>query len=1135
MKPDPNITETNPFPVLKIPFFRILIWFIAIAVFSCKPSSDENAFFRLLPAGDTGIDFINEINIDENFNILDFDYIYNGGGVAVGDFNNDGLPDIFFTGNKVSSKLYLNLGQMKFKDISAVAGIETNTWTEGVTLVDINHDGLLDIYVSVSNRDENNPDPNLLFVNQGLDGNGIPIFREMAAEYRIDDRGYNTQAAFLDYDQDGFLDLYILSNALETFQRNTSRPRETTGKGKSNDKLYRNNGDGTFSDVSKEAGILIEGYGLGLAISDINRDGYPDIYVANDFITNDILYINNGDGTFSNQIDTMLRHQSFNAMGVDIADFNNDGLVDIMVLDMFPPDNYRQKTMFSPTANYDLYMSNLSKGYEPQYVRNTLQLNRGNGLFSEIGFLAGVAQTDWSWSPLFADFDNDGHKDLFVSNGYGKDVTDLDHINFKQGLGPFSTPEQRREMLLEGMEGLKEVSLPNYIFLNNQDLTFSDKSQEWGMNYGSISNGAVYADLDNDGDLDLLVNNLNDHAFLYQNMMREKNPEKSSFLKFSLKGPEHNSMGLGAVLELEFHTEKGLQKQFYEHYPTRGYKSFVEPIAHFGLGTGADSVRLRVTWPGGKSQSLDIAELNTLIHLAYENASEFQEENNPETPLSLEEVSAHLGINHVHQHRVYNDFNRQILLPHKHSENGPGIAVGDINGDGLDDFFIGGSAGFPRMAFIQDKTGKFMQKEVFTELEADDMGCLLIDIDHDGDLDLYVVSGGSRLPEGDKSYQDRLYLNDGQGNFTRFEKGIPGTEFSGAAITAADITGDGNLEFFIGGRVSPGKYPLTPKSMILGFNDGEFHELTETLIPGLEDIGMVTAALWTDFDRDGLVDLIVVGEWMPVTFFRQLRAGKQISFEDITDIMSPAGSSGWWNSIYPIGTDERGNQQYVLGNAGKNTRWQVDKNSPLLLIADDFDSNQSIDPIMFTHLVDGMYPVAGRDKLVSQVPSWKNRFLRYAEFAQYGLEEFFTPKQRETALEFRAETFESVLMKIDSSGNCRLFPLATEAQFAPTFGIHFDYLEDQLFLIGNFYGNETETGRYDASIGNVLIPDQAGNFTNNSRNTGFLVQGEGRALSSLVSSQGESIILASQHQNKLQAFKSTETKTNQKHLELEPG
>ncbi|MBW3468407.1 VCBS repeat-containing protein [Arthrospiribacter ruber] len=1094
------------------PYLTLILAFSFFVACSNKENPDQ--LFQLLSPNQTGLNFKNEIQIDEDFNILDFDYIYNGGGVAVGDFNNDGLPDIFFAGNQVSSKLYLNDGNMKFRDISKASNISTKSWAEGATLIDINNDGLLDIYVSVSNRDESNPDPNLLFVNQGINEDGIPVFEEMAAAYGIDDRGYNTQAAFFDYDKDGFLDLYILSNALEAFQRNTSRPREMTGRGKSNDKLYKNNGDGTFTEVTKEAGILIEGYGLGLAISDINQDGYPDIYVANDFITNDILYINNGDGTFTNKIDEMLKHQSFNAMGVDIADYNNDGLVDIMVLDMLPPDNYRQKTMFAPTENYDLYMSNLSKGYEPQYVKNTLQLNRGNGKFSEIAHLAGVAQTDWSWAPLFFDMDNDGQKDLFISNGYGKDITDLDHINFTQSFGPFTSPEERRAMLLDALSNLDEVSLPNYVFRNKGNLLFEDKSKEWGMLHASISNGAAFADFDNDGDLDLVINNFNDEAYLYHNKTREKQPGEAAYLKIRLEGQENNRMGLGTFLELSYESKGKEIRQFYEHYPTRGYKSFVEPMAFFGLGKDPVNTKLKVTWPDGKVQQLDKLPQDTVLTIAYSESYENPREENEKMEPEFLEVSEEIGLIHSHQHRTFNDFNRQVLLPHKHSENGPGMAVGDVTGNGLDDLFVGGSAGFPRVLFLQNAGGNFQKKELFEEEQADDMGCLLIDLDGDGDLDLYVVSGGSRYVLGHEAYQDRVYWNDGKGNFKKAEGVLPEMRNSGSVVTAADIDGDGQMELFVGGRISPGRYPETPESYLLKFNGEKFEDISGDFLPDQGKLGMVTSALWTDFDNDGLVDLIVLGEWMPVTFLKQMRSNNKIKFSKVNKELGPKFSNGWWNSIVQVGQ-----QEYILGNLGRNNRWNVNKNTPMKMFAADFDGNGSIDPIIFSHQLDGHYPIASRNMLVAQVPRWKNRFLKFSGYANTQLDDFFNTDLPEDTTQDTAYIHDNVYMYLGTEGKFELEPLPVVAQFAPIYGVHFDNFTGKAMGIGNFYGNETVTGRYDASYGTLLEKNGKGSWTTNHlAGSGFLVEGEGRSLVELQRAEGAALFVAAQHRGKLKSF-----------------
>ncbi|WP_338222935.1 VCBS repeat-containing protein [Algoriphagus confluentis] len=1070
-----------------------------------------------MPAAQTGVTFSNEISITEEFNVLDFDYIYNGGGVAAGDFNGDGLTDIFFTGNQVSSRLYLNQGNFTFLDVTDQARVSTSSWIEGATLVDINNDGLLDIYLSVSNRDQTFPDPNLLFINQGNNEEGVPRFKEMAEVFGLADRGYNTQAAFFDYDLDGDLDVYLLSNALESFQRNVSRPRNKSGKGKSNDKLYRNNGDGSFSDVSLEAGILIEGYGLGISIADINQDGFPDIYVANDFLTNDILYINRGDGTFENQISDMLDHQSFNAMGVDIADFNNDSLADILVVDMFPPDNIRQKTMFAVTENYDLYQANLSLGYEPQYARNTLQLNRGKGIFSEIGFLAGVSQTDWSWSPLFADLDNDGWRDVFISNGYGKDITDLDYINFTQNLGPFTTPEERRKLQLEGLSKLKEVRLNNFVFKNNTDLTFEDKSKEWGIVHPSISNGVAYADLDNDGDLDLIINNLNDKAFIYRNLSAEKFPEKAKYLKVQLQGPPSNTQGFGAKIWVEFDKENAKQAIYYEHYPTRGYKSFVEPYPHFGLGQARKVTSLRILWPDGKQQILQDLEPNQRLVLSYTNATPQLLPERQEIPSPYyREVSNQLGINHSHTHIPYKDFNRQRLLPHKHSENGPGITVGDVNGDGLEDFFVGGSQNNPGVFFLQEKNGSFSKRPLAEEYPYDDMESSLFDLDQDGDLDLYLVSGGSRYEEGSQYYQDRIYLNDGKGNFTLKEGLLPDLPISGSSVSTFDFDGDGLTDILIGGRIVPGKYPYPASSKLLKNMGGKFIDVTQELCPDLNQIGLVSAARWTDFDQDGKVDFILTGEWMPIKFFRQEHHNGKIIFTDITAQIGPEHSKGWWTSIFPKDLDGDGRPEYLLGNFGRNIRWKASPESPLKLIAKDFDQNQSVDPILFQFMEDGYFAVPGRDAVVSQIPSWKNRFLIYSDYGSFRMDQFFHGVDLEQAIILEGETFETSYLKQDSTGRFKLIPLPIEAQFAPVFG--FTSNENELLAIGNFFGNETVTGRYDALKGLTFFLDKENMKFQTLNLSGFLVRGQGRAMASLMHGSGKTLILISQHNGPLLVF-----------------
>jgi hypothetical protein len=1104
---------------------RFILPFFLLNLLGCGQKNADTLFVLLAPE-DTGIDFNNKLIESDSLNVLDFDYLYNGAGVAIGDFNRDGLPDIFFSGNQVSCRLYLNEGNMEFRDVTKQAGLETHQWAEGVTLVDLNNDGYLDIYISVSSRERNPTDPNLLYMNKGLDGEGIPVFGEEAAAYGIDDRGYNTQAQFFDYDRDGDLDLYILSNAMETFQRNTSRPREMGGRGKSTDKLYRNNGDNSFTDISKAAGILIEGYGLGVAISDIDGDGWPDIYVANDFLTNDLLYMNNGDGTFTNKIAKMIKHQSFNAMGVDMADYNNDGLVDIVVLDMMPPDNLRQKTMFAPTENYDLYFTNLGKGYEPQVVRNTLQLNRGDGSFSEIGQLAGIYQTDWSWAPLFADFDNDGWKDLFVSNGYGKDITDMDFVDFSRNLGPFQTPEERKKILLDGIGQLGEVSIPSFIYKNRGDLTFEDVSVPWGITHPAISNGAAFADLDNDGDLDLVLNNLNKPAFIYENQLnREKGDSvaNTNFLKIKLKGTAPNIGGIGAKIHLFYTTEKGKAKQYYEHYPSRGYKSYMDQQIHFGLGGVAQLDSLQIIWPDGRMQQLYTVTSGQTLLLDYQQAEE-PGEYPEESPVPVfEEISEQLGLAHVHQAKEYIDFKSQRLIHHKQSEFGPGMAVGDVNGDGREDFFIGGSAGFPGKLYMQEPQGSFSSTTLGDSLSYDDMGCLFFDANGDGFLDLYVASGGSRYPVGAPEYGDRLYINDGKGHLAQVEGGLPEMLSSSSVVIAADYDQDGDLDLFVGGRAQPKQYPLPAPSYLLNNNDGIFTDVTPEEGPELVDIGLVTDALWTDWDGDGKMDLILTGEWMPITLLRQvLSPDGQRTFEK-ADPPGLMDSHGWWNSLKAGDFDGDGDTDYMAGNLGLNTRWKASEREPLSLYAKDFDGNGSMDPIMFQYLQGEKWAVPGRGALTGQIPSMKGQFTSYRTYASTPFKNFFTPEQLENALVLHSYNFSTSLIENKGDGDFTLNPLPTEAQFSPVFGMSTeDFNRDghlDLLMIGNFYGNETITGPHDASQGNYLLGNGDGTFWPVPvQESGWKVPGNARSLIRLQAGKGEPLYLASQYADTLKVY-----------------
>ncbi|QHT68170.1 VCBS repeat-containing protein [Rhodocytophaga rosea] len=1121
--------------------------FICYCFFSgCTQETEQKqVLFELLPSSYTGIQFKNNIVESDSLSILTFEYIYNGGGVAIGDINNDNLPDIYFTGNQQSGKLYLNKGDMKFEDITQKAGVQTKLWSEGVAMVDINNDHLLDIYISTSSRNNAFPAHNLLFINKGN-----LTFTEESAAYGLADTGYNTQAAFFDYDHDHDLDVYLLSNAIEGFNRNITRPKKTKGEGKSTDKLYRNNGNGTFTNVSAEAGILIEGYGLGIATGDLNKDGWTDVYTSNDFLSNDLIWINNGKGSFTNKISTMLKHQSYNGMGVDIADFNNDALPDIIGLDMLPETNKRQKLMFG-SMNYDRFRLNLDMGYEPQYVRNTLQLNNGNNTFSEIGQLAGVHNTDWSWNALFADYDNDGWKDLLITNGYGKDITDQDYTVYSRAVSQFGTEQSIKMQLVEGLEQISEVKLPNYLYKNNGNLTFSDKSADWGMVHASISNGAAYSDLDNDGDLDLVVNNLNEEAFIYRNASEKL--IKNNFLKIKLLGDSLNAYGIGAKILLK-HQGK---KQYYEHYLSRGYKSSMDPIIHFGMGNIHTVDSIEITWPDGKYELITNVPCNQRITLEYKNAGTEQETITVSNTL-FQEVSAKTGIQYKHQEKDFVDFSRQPLIPFKHSQNGPGLAVADIDGNGLEDFYVGGASGQPGTLFYQQPDGKFKSRILQQQTKyEEEMGVLFFDADGDTDQDLYVVSGGSEFPQQSRYYQDQLYINDGKGNFSKDSLALPDNTTSGSCVIAADYDKDGDLDLFVGGRVSPARYPLVPRSYVLENNQGKFTDVTDKICSQLKEVGMVTSALWTDFDNDSQIDLVIAGEWMPVSFFKNVQ-GKLVLWNADEGKVSPqstvdspqknsssenkslnhpithslSASSGWWNSIAAGDFDNDGDTDYVLGNLGLNSKFKATMQEPVSMYAKDFDSNGSLDPVLSYYIQGKNYPAHPRDDMIDQIIPMRGRFPRYADYASATIDQVFTSEELQGTYVLKAYQLQSSYAENLGNGKFRLKPLPMEAQFAPVFGIlPGDFNGDgnlDLLLSGNSYASEILTGWYDASIGLYMEGDGKGNFKPVHVNkSGFMIEKDAKALVQLYTSKNQPLLIASNNNDSLRVFSMSEVSLKQ--------
>ncbi|UWX56044.1 VCBS repeat-containing protein [Maribacter litopenaei] len=914
-----------------------LLLIIGLTAISCQKEKEK--LFTLISPDSSGIDFNNKIVETDSFNILTSEYIFNGGGVAIGDFNNDDKPDIFFSGNQVSNKLYLNEGNFKFLDISKQANVEaSDKWSTGITLVDINKDNLLDIYVCAAMLESEAEKTNMLFVNQGVNKEGIPTFKEMAKEYGIADTGNSMGATFFDYDKDGLLDLYVLNNVDIHVLPSNYRKKITDGSALSNDRLYHNNGDGTFTDVTLKAGITIEGYGLGLAIADINYDNWPDIYVSNDYLTNDILYINNQDGTFSNKISDLVKHQSKFSMGNDISDFNNDGYLDIITLDMLGETNQRLKTTIAGNK-YTNYILNDRYDYEYQYTRNMLQKGNGNGVpFSEVGLMSGISKTDWSWSPLFADMDNDGYRDLLITNGFPRDITDLDFGDFKFNVSRYLGPEKL-------LDSIPTIKIPNYVYENNGTGKFEDKGEEWGLNIPSFSNGAAFADLDDDGDLDYVVNNINDPAFVFRNNLKTND----NYLKINLKNS--NTYGVGAKVVIRF--EDGTF-QYYENYFYRGYMSSLDGIVHFGLGDKTEISAVEVLWPNGTFQKFDNVKSNQTLVLNQEDASPIDSDS-PEFPFKPKsekkvyvEVSGDQDIDYEHKELDVVDFNIQRILPHKLTQNGSCLASGDLNGDGIEDFIIGSSARYSPALFLQDTNGKFAKKELFTEEEDkkyEEEGITLFDLDNDGDLDIYFVSGSNEFTPDDSYYLDRLLLNDGKGNFSHAPDKLPEIRKSGSVVKAKDFDGDGYVDLFVGGRTPFAKYPIPEKSFLLKNDNGKLIDISDSNAPGLSEIGMVTDAAWADVDADGRDDLIVIGEFMPITVFKN--DGENLTKFENTGIDS---LYGFWESIKAHDFDKDGDLDFIVGNLGANNFYQPSRDRPTKLISKDFDNNGTIDPVMFTYL-----------------------------------------------------------------------------------------------------------------------------------------------------------------------------------------
>ncbi len=1112
-----------------------LIFFCLSTMFLLGCQQTDAPMLSVLSPDETGIHFANRITENDTFNILNYEYIYNGGGVGIGDFNHDGLQDLFFSANTADNRLYLNKGDLTFEDVTQTAGVAgEGRWCSGVAVGDINADGWLDIYVAATAYQPGARRKNLLFINQQQSEK--PVFKEMAEAYGLADTTHSINAALLDYDRDGDLDLYLLVNEMEDDHLpNKYRPKVDDGSSVRNDKFFRNDwneelGHPVFTDVSKEAGIQMEGYALGINICDINQDGWPDIYVTNDYVTNDLLWVNNGDGTFTDRADEYMKHTCYSAMGNDIADINNDGMTDIVALDMLPEDNYRRKTMLPPN-NYYTYLNNDHYGYQYQYMRNVLQLNQGKNpetgtpLFSETAMLAGISSTDWSWSPLLVDMDNDGYRDLLVTNGFPKDVTDRDFMDSQVELGPYMS----KELL---MQKIPSIKIKNYAYHNRGGNVpvFDDVSTDWGFKQTSFSNGAAYADFDNDGDLDYVVNNINDSAFVFRNHATEKMADNAHWLKVKLAGDNRNTFGLGAKIVIRY--GEG-QQQFWENTPYRGYLSSVEPGAHFGLGTITKIDELTVTWPDGRQQKLQDVAANQALQLTAKDASVPTEEIAERPDPVFQEISRLLGIDFVHRDSNFIDFNVQRLLPHKLSQFGPALAVGDVNGDGLDDFYIGGAHFHKGTFYIQhtdaDGQATFRKEDLLPEGDGleEELGVLFFDADQDGDDDLYLVSGGNEFPIVHASYQDRLYLNDG-GRFTLAQGALPELLKSGSCVRAADYDRDGDLDLFVGGRVQPAEYPKPVSSYLLR-NDSEggqvkFNLMNDEGAPMLNNIGMVCDAVWSDHNQDGWVDLVLAGEYMPVTVLEN----KEGKFEDVTTA-ELSKASGWWNSLTPVDYDMDGDMDYVAGNLGLNTLLRADEHRYVAAYGADFDGNRGFDiiPSAFFPNKEGKpaeFPYFQRVDMEKQVIKVKKLYPKHREFAEAEMQELLKHFPESEPLVLRAQELRSSLIENTGDGNYKVHALPLEAQLAPVYGIVAeDFTGDgipDLLLSGNDYGAEVGMGRYDAFNGLLLIGDGAGNFKPTTMQaSGIHITGDGKSLAALTTADGSQVVLASQNQGKLQAYR----------------
>lgn len=1094
-----------------------LLSLIILTVACSAPENTTPPLFNKLEAEDSGISFENELIFDEEFNIYTYRNFYNGGGVALGDIDNDGLVDVYFTGNRVANKLYKNLGNLQFEDITDKAGISgQKAWSTGVSMADINGDGFLDIYVCNSGDISGDDKQNELFIN-----NGDGTFSESAEAFGLADKGFSTHAAFFDYDNDGDLDAYLLNNSYKAIgsfnlQKNERSVRDTVG----GDKLYRND-NGQFVDVSEASGIYgsIIGFGLGVTVGDVNADNWLDIFISNDFFERDYLYINKGDGTFDEVLESSMRSISQASMGADMADINNDGRPDIFVTDMLPEPDQRLKQV-TTFESWDRYNYGVQNGYHHQFMRNMLHMNNGDGTYTEVGRLAGVEATDWSWGALFFDMDNDGLKDLFVANGIYQDITDLDYLNFADDNDTKVNAINKEGVDYKSLiDPIPVTPVSNYAYKNGGSLNFSNQAQKWGLGEAVHSNGSAFGDLDNDGDLDLVVNNVNAIANVFENKTNEQLID-NHYLKFDLKGKGQNTFAIGTKIRV-----LGEDQLFYlEQMPIRGFQSTVDPRPNIGLGKIEKVAFIDVTWPDGKVTSMKDVPTNQTLSLSWEDATETSARAEEKVDLVFSQIDAGNLLPHSHKESTYIDFDRDRLTYHMLSNEGPHLASADVNGDGKEDLFIGGAKGYPGAIYLQTANGSYReakQTDIASDQLSEDVDAVFFDIDNDGDQDLLVASGGNEFGVGSIQLADRLYLNNGRGTFSKVEDPIlNANRWSTSVVIPSDINGDGFIDLFVGSRLRPFLYGVAAPSFIyLNNGKGGFEDGTKQIAPELSDLGMVTDAIWNDFDNDNDLDLIVVGEWINPTIFENNEG-------TLTNVSASAGTSsfkGWYHRIEASDLDGDGDTDFILGNHGLNSRFKASSSEPIKLYVNDFDQNGSAEQI-FTRVIDGKnLPYTLKHELQMQIPEIKKRFLKYESFNDQSMEDIFSPAQLESAVVSEATHLATSIMINNGDGTFSISALPVEAQLAPTYAISANDFDGDgitdILLGGNQHRVKPQAGRYDANSGILLLGDGKGGFKAASKGrTGLSIIGEVRDF--LVREiNGERVLLVAMNNEAIKAYK----------------